>query len=85
LHGYDGDGHYLGSFGVPAAAHAWAHERANEAATPLPVEIDDRAAGWTHQVWPDHCQLLVWPPPIPIDVPHPHPATILALVSQDPE
>ncbi len=71
LHAYDGDGGYLGCFHSPFAAHQWAHQRAAEPAAVLPVEIDDRAAGWTHQVWADHCRLLLWPPPVPIIVPHP--------------
>ena len=68
VHAYDGDSAYLGSFPAPSSAHEWAHQRAAEPRTVLPVEVDDRAAGWTHQVWPDHCQLLLWPPPIPVQV-----------------
>ena len=67
FHAYDGDGGYLGSFFAPFAAHEWTHRHAEEPGTRLPVEIDDRAAGWTHQVWPGHCQLLLWSRPICID------------------
>ncbi len=68
IHAYDGHGSYLGAFPTPQAAHQWAHQHASQPSTVLPIEIDDRAAGWTHQVWPGHCQLLLWLPPIPVDL-----------------
>jgi hypothetical protein len=68
IHAYDGHGAYLRAFPSPQAAHQWAHQHAAQPGTVLPVEVDDRAAGWTHQVWPEHCQLLLWLPPIPLDV-----------------
>jgi hypothetical protein len=68
IHAYDGHGAYLGAFPTPQAAHEWAHRHAAEPGTVLPIEVDDRAAGWTHQVWPEHCQLLLWLPPLPVDL-----------------
>jgi hypothetical protein len=66
---YDGDGHFLGDFAEWLPAHRWAHQRAAEPGTRLPVEIEDRGRTYAEQVWPEHCQALhstprSWSPPV---------------------
>lgn len=61
---FDGDGHFLGDFAEWLPAHRWAHQRAAEPATRLPVEIEDRGRTYAEQVWPDHCQTLHSTPPV---------------------
>lgn len=61
---YDGDGVYLGDFAGWLPAHQWAHERAAEPGTYLPVEIEDRSRMYVEQVWPEHCQVLHSTPPV---------------------
>ena len=55
---YDGDGAFVGDFPAWLPAHRWAHERAAEPGTRLPVEIEDRSRLHVEQVWPDRCQTL---------------------------
>ena len=55
---YDGDGAFVGDFAAWLPAHRWAHERAAEPGTRLPVEIEDRSRLHIEQVWPDRCQTL---------------------------
>ena len=55
---YDGDGAFVGDFAAWLPAHRWAHERAAEPGTRLPVEIEDRSRLHVEQVWPDRCQTL---------------------------
>lgn len=61
---FDGDGHFLGDFAEWLPAHRWAHQRAAEPGTRLPVEIEDRGRTYTEQVWPEHCQALHCTPPV---------------------
>jgi hypothetical protein len=61
---YDGDGTFLGDFAAWPLAHEWAHQRAAEPLTPLPVEIEDRSRVHVEQVWPDRCQVLHHQPPV---------------------
>ena len=55
---YDGDGAFVGDFAAWLPAHRWAHQRAAEPGTRLPVEIEDRSRLHVEQVWPDCCQTL---------------------------
>ncbi len=55
---YDGDGTFVGDFAAWLPAHRWAHQRATEPGTRLPVEIEDPSRLYVEQVWPDHCQTL---------------------------
>lgn len=55
---YDGDGALVGDFAAWLPAHRWAHQRAAEPGTRLPVEIEDRSRLYLEQVWTDHCQTL---------------------------
>lgn len=55
---YDGDGVFVGDFSAWLPAHRWAHERAAEPGTWLPVEVEDRSRLYIEQVWSDHCQTL---------------------------
>lgn len=55
---YDGDGAFVGDFAAWLPAHRWAHQRAAEPGTLLPVEIEDRNRLHVEQVWPDRCQTL---------------------------
>lgn len=55
---YDGDGVFVGDFSAWLPAHRWAHQRAAEPGTRLPVEIEDRSRLHVEQVWPDRCQTL---------------------------
>jgi hypothetical protein len=57
---FDGDGTLVATFADATAAHAWAHSRAAEPATRLPVQVEDRAGRTTRTVEPGHCRLLVW-------------------------
>ena len=61
---YDGDGHFLGDFAEWLPAHRWAHQRAAEPGTRLPVELEDRGRTYVEQVWPEHCQALHPTPPV---------------------
>jgi hypothetical protein len=63
---YDGDGAFVGDFAEWLAAHQWAHERAAEPGTRLPVEIEDRSRLYAEQVWPDRCQTLHAAEPVAI-------------------
>jgi hypothetical protein len=63
---YDGDGAFVGDFAGWLAAHQWAHQRAAEPGTRLPVEIEDRSRLHTEQVWPDRCQTLHAAEPVTI-------------------
>jgi hypothetical protein len=55
---YDGDGAFVGDFSAWLPAHRWAHQRAAEPGTLLPVEVEDRSRLHVEQVWPDRCQTL---------------------------
>lgn len=55
---YDGDGALVGDFAAWLPAHRWAHQRAAEPGTRLPVEVEDRSRLYLEQVWTDHCQTL---------------------------
>jgi len=61
---YDGDGTFLGDFAAWLPAHEWAHQRAAEPLTRLPVEIEDRSRIQFEQVWPDRCQVLLHQQPV---------------------
>lgn len=61
---FDGDGHFLGDFAEWLPAHRWAHQRAAEPGTRLPVEIEDRGRTYAEQVWPEHCQAWHSTPPV---------------------
>lgn len=61
---YGGDGHFLGDFAEWLPAHRWAHQRAAEPGTRLPVEIEDRGRTYAEQVWPEHYQALHSTPPV---------------------
>jgi hypothetical protein len=57
---FDGDGSLVATFTDATAAHAWAHSRAAESATRLPVQVEDRAGRTTRTVEPGRCRLAVW-------------------------
>ncbi len=57
---YDGDGELVGTFLEWEAAHSWAHLRAVESGTLLPVQIEDRADRRTWTIEGDRCRLTVW-------------------------
>jgi hypothetical protein len=61
---FDGDGEYLGDFADWHVAHRWAHQRAVEPGTPLPVTVEDRAGRYGRQLWPNRCDLLTWLEPV---------------------
>ncbi|WP_322780261.1 hypothetical protein [Frankia sp. Cas4] len=58
----DGDGELVATFPTAAwtAAHGWAHLRATEPLTQLPVRIEDLAARRTWTITPQRCELTVW-------------------------
>jgi hypothetical protein len=64
VHAFDAAGAHLDCFPTARLAHQWAHDQATRPDLPLPIELEDRARGWTRQVWPTYCRLLLWPPPI---------------------
>jgi hypothetical protein len=57
---FDGDGTLIATFADASAAHAWAHSRAAEPATRLPVQVDDCAGRTTRTVEPGRCRLHLW-------------------------
>ncbi|WP_261553942.1 hypothetical protein [Frankia tisae] len=57
---YDGDGELVATFREWEAAHSWAHRRATEAGTRIPVQVEDRVERRTWTIEADQCRLTVW-------------------------
>lgn len=57
---YDGDGELVATFPEWERAHTWAHLRAAEKETRLPVQIEDRSERRTWTIDVDRCRLTVW-------------------------
>ncbi len=57
---FDGDGELVATFRTWEEAHAWAHQRATEPRTSLPVQLEDRLARRTWTMDDGGCRMTVW-------------------------